>query len=174
MSSFGPARLPNIFRSSSQCFKLLRKQDFASKPKSVTSVALKVPYLGHLITESGIKMDPNRIKAVSEMQHPTTKQLVQRYLGFISYYRRFIPNLSRIETPIRQILTKEHFEWTKEADVAFEVIKKLFERDVILAYPDTTQHFVLDTDASKNGLGAVLSQIDKTGVERPIAFASEH
>ena len=95
-------------------FQSFRESRTSNQSQKVSHLLPSSTLLGHLITESGIKMDPNRIKAVSEMQHPTTKQLVQRYLGFISYYRQVIPNLSRIETPIRQILIKEQFEWKRE------------------------------------------------------------
>ena len=106
------------------------------------------------------------------MSPPTSKQEVQRFLGLANYYRRFLPNLSRVESPLRKLVSDSHFKWSKDADVAFNKIKELVSRNTILAYPDPSAKLFVDTDASDNGLGAVLSQIDASGVERPIAFAS--
>ena len=94
------------------------------------------------------------------------------FLGLINYYRRFVPNLSRVEAPIRKLVSASHFTWPKEADDVFSVIKELVCRNTVLDYPARHAKLVIDTDASDDGLGAVILQIDSTGIEKPIAFAT--
>ena len=117
-------------------------------------------------------MDPQRIKEINEMRPPSSKKDVQIFLGMVNYYRRFIPNLSRFKAPIRMLVSESHFAWPKIADVALGVIKELVCRNTILAYPSRDAKLIVDTDALDEGLGAVISQIDSNGIEKPIAFAS--
>ena len=142
------------------------------KAKKCHICCRSVPNLGHLLSSSGIQMDPHRIKAIADMRAPSSKKQVQVFLGMVNYYRRFIPNLSRVEAPIRKLVSSSHFEWPKDADVAFNVIKHLVCRDTILAYPSREAKLVIDTDASYEGLGAVISQIDEKCIEQPISFTS--
>ena len=153
-------------------FRAFEKAGLRIKTKKCHICCKTVPYLGHLLSESGIQMDPQRIKAIVEMRPPSQKKEVQVFLGMINYYRRFIPNLSRVEAPIRKLVSATHFTWPKEADVAFGVIKNLVCQNTILAYPARGAKLAVDTDASDDGLGAVISQIDSNGIEQPIAFAS--
>ena len=90
----------------------------------------------------------------------------------MGYYRRFVPNLSRLQVHIRAILSKACFEWDESCTEVMKQIKQKFSENVILAYPVLSKIFYLDTDASDLGLGAVLSQEDSNGFERPVAFAS--
>ena len=113
---------------------------------------------------------------------PQTVYDVRSFLGFVGYYRRFIKNFSKIAKPIREVITglenqskrsakKTYVEWTEAADSAFEHLKKLCISTPILAYPDYKLPFVLHTDSSSEGLGAVLYQ-KQNGKLRVIAYAS--
>lgn len=100
---------------------------------------------------------------------------MKSFLGLASYYRLFVPAFASITKPLYQ-LTEHHlkdFEWTASCQEAFERLKELLTSAPVLAYPQKDAIFMLDTDASNHGIGAVLSQI-QDGVERPIAIVVEH
>ncbi|XP_070141622.1 uncharacterized protein [Drosophila kikkawai] len=129
-------------------------------------------YLGHVISESGIHTDPDKIAAIRELQPPTNVREL-RSLGVASRSRRFVPNFAAIVEPISTLLRKgRKWSWDTEQEQAFETLKTRLTEAPVLACPDFTQKFSLQTDASDHGLGAVLLQsID--GVERVIAYASQ-
>ena len=128
----------------------------------------EVKYLGHLITSEGIKPDPEKISDILQMPNPTDKAGVQRLLGSITYLAKFIPNLSTITTPIRQLLNRRSkFEWTHEHEKAIQVIKECLTSSPVLAYYEVNDPVTIMTDASGTGLGACILQND-----RPVAYAS--
>jgi hypothetical protein len=99
------------------------------------------------------------------------KQL-RRFLGLMSYYRRFLQNFSHLATPLHKLLKKDvAYEWTVEHEQAFQTLKGKLITPPVLKYPDFDQPFILTSDASGEGLGAVLSQ-GKITKDRPVAFAS--
>ena len=147
------------------------------KPKKCNLFKESITYLGRIISPSGIRADPGKLKEVAEWSTPTTPKEVRSFLGFCSYYREFIPGYSKASHPM-QILShwtpgRRHdpFPWGKAQDDSFAAVKMLFERTPVLRYPDELGHFILDTDASNFSIGAALSQV-QNGVEVPIAFAS--
>ena len=94
-------------------------------------------------------------------------------MGLASYYRQFIQDFSKIAHPLHQLLKKEtEFCWNEEKERAFQALKKKLTTAPVLMYPNYKQKFILATDASKLGVGAILSQIDSEGRERPVAYAS--
>ena len=109
------------------------------------------------------------MKAVKTFKQPNTKKDVRSFLGLCGYYRKFIPNISSIAT---KSMSKE-VKWIEKCDKAFIELKEVFTHAPILVTPDWTKPFILQTDASAFGLGYVLSQMDGTGEEHPIAFASK-
>ena len=130
----------------------------------------------------GISTNPKKVEAVAKWPTPQTVYDVRSFLGFVGYYRRFIKDFSKIAKPIREVITglenqsirsakKTFVEWTEAADSAFEHLKKLCISTPILAYPDYKLPFVLHTDSSSEGLGAVLYQ-KQNGKLRVIAYAS--
>ena len=130
----------------------------------------------------GTATNPKKVEAVTKWPTPKTVYDVRSFLGFVGYYRRFIKDFSKIAKPIREVITglenqskrtakKTFVEWTEAADSAFEHLKKLYTSTPILAYPDYKLPFVLHTDSSSEGLGAVLYQ-KQDGKLRVIAYAS--
>ncbi|XP_011270768.1 hypothetical protein CAOG_09111 [Capsaspora owczarzaki ATCC 30864] len=118
-------------------------------------------------------MDPAKLSAVLNWPVPETVHAVQKFLGFANYYRRFIKNFSGVITPITKLLGKDvPFNWTPECDSAFAFLKHSFTSAPVLAYPDPSKPFILETDASDFALGAILSQLDDNGVAHPVAFHS--
>ena len=147
------------------------------KPKKCNLFKKSINYLGRVISPDGVKADPEKLEAVSKWIRPRNPKEVRSFLGFCSYYRDFIPNYSRVSYPLQVIAhwtpgrRKECFPWGSEQDESFAEIKRLFRVTPVLKYPDEKGHFILDTDASNDSIGAALSQV-QNGVEVPIAFAS--
>ena len=142
-------------------------------------------YLGHIISEKGISVDPDKIASVKPWPVPTSVNQVQSFVGFMSLYRRFIKDFAKIAKPLHQLAqggvhyqtkTKTKvkyppFNWGLEQQHAFEVLKQTCCEVPVLGFADYSKPFILLTDASGDGLGAVLSQ-KQNGLERVIAYAS--
>ena len=120
----------------------------------------KLQYLGHLVDEKGLHTDPEKV-AIQNLSPPRNIKEARRFLGLISWYRRFIKDVSQVAAPLHQLLKKKaQWVWTKEHQEAFEELRRRLTSAPILACPDWTKEFVLQTDASKEGLGTVLTQSD--------------
>ena len=132
----------------------------------------EVEFLGHIISHEGIKTDPKKTEVVRTWPKPETVHSLRSFLGFCSYYRRFIPDFAGIAKPLHRLTEKGvAYVWTDECSNAFESLKQKMAKAPVLAHPDFSQRFILDTDASDLAIGAVLSQkID--GQEHVIAYAS--
>eukprot|EP00731_Ephydatia_muelleri_P031382 Em0022g896a len=132
-----------------------------------------VKYLGHLVGVDGLQVDPDKVGKVASWPVPQSAQQVQQFLGFANYYRRFIQGFAEVAKPLHRLT--EHavnFSWTAECQEAFENLRSRLTRAPILAFPDYTLSFVLDTDASDLGIGAVLSQVSSLGQEQVVAYGS--
>jgi transposase InsO family protein len=150
----------------------LRKYRLKLQADKCEFLRKEVNYLGHQITESGVRPDPQKVVAVEQFPTPTTAKQLKTFCGMISYYRRFIPNCSRISSPLYKLLKKDaKFEWTEAQENAFQHLKSKLISRPILQYPDFSKEFILTTDASNSGLGAVLSQ-GTIGNDLPVAYAS--
>lgn len=155
-----------------EVFERLRKFNLVLKPSKCFFCQPDFIYLGHRITEHGVSPDPKKLKAVSEMRIPTNKSQLKSFLGLCSYYRKFINNLSKIAFPLTQ-LTHENvsFVWSDEHDKVFNQLKNLLTSAPILKHPNFDFPFIIQTDASFEGIGAVLCQrIDNE--ERVIQYIS--
>jgi hypothetical protein len=130
-------------------------------------------YLGFLITPEGISTDPEKLVAVKDFPVPNNPKKVKSFVSLCSWYRHFIPNFSEIAEPLNLLLRSENeFIWGPSQSQSFEKLKEIICSSVTLAFPDFKKPFILRTDASDYGLGAVLAQTSHDGHERPIAFAS--
>ena len=134
-----------------------------------------------MVGHEGVATDPDKIKAVTEWPRPTTLTEVRSFLGFVIYYRRFIPNFSKVAKPLNILLQnleetfhqKRKFKvnWGPEQQEAFETLQRLCTEAPILAYSDFKSPFILHTDASSDGFGAVLYQ-NQDGQRRVIVYVS--
>jgi hypothetical protein len=107
-----------------------------------------------VVSPEGIAVDPNKVKEVLHLKPPTSVSEVRNFLGLDSYYRRFIPNFSKITKPITKLLKKENkYVWSGACDEAFKNLKKLLTTSPVLAQPDTDKPFDVYCDASGTGLG---------------------
>ncbi|KMQ84177.1 reverse ribonuclease integrase, partial [Lasius niger] len=127
-------------------------------------------YLGHIVDRHGIRTDPDKVSAITGWPTPTTLRKVRQFLGVASWYRRFIADFSAIAAPLTR-LTRKRVRWTEVEEAAFVRLKEALTIAPVLACPDFTRPFMLQTDASTHGLGLVLTQQLSEG-ERVIAYAS--
>jgi hypothetical protein len=142
------------------------------KPKKCHFFCKEVLYLGHKVSREGIATDPDKVRAVQEWGTPTNLTDVRSFLGLCSYYRRFIPRFSTIAKPLTRLTEKDQgFNWGQDQEDAWTILKQKLLTAPILAYPDPQCEFIVDTDASNYGIGAVLSQV-QDGQERVIAYGS--
>ena len=155
-----------------QVFLRLRSVGLLLHPKKCRFAEPSVSYLGHIVSKDGILPDPGKVSAVQQFPVPTTVKGVRQFLGLASYYRHFVPNFAKIAGPL-YVLTKQtvSFQWTSNCQDSFERLKCLLASPPVLAYPDFEATFILHTDASGDGLGAVLEQ-DDDGQSHPLAYAS--
>ncbi|XP_037808082.1 uncharacterized protein K02A2.6-like isoform X2 [Lucilia sericata] len=150
----------------------LREQGLRLNRSKCVFAAPAVEFLGHKIDSNGIHKSDKHIEAVRDAPKPTNVEELQLFLGKATYYSAFIPNLSTRDRPLRDVLLNDEFIWTDAAEDAYQDIKKaLISPQVLMPY-DPSLPLVLATDASKTGLGAVLSQRVANKLERPVAYAS--
>ena len=156
-----------------EVFNRLRQAGLHLKLKKCTFAQPKVEYLGHVVTTNGIEVDPKKVESVKGFPQPTNLKTLRSFLGLASYYRRFIPNFSREARPLHSLTCKNaQFIWTPTYQQAFDKLKQLLTDAPVLAFPNFEQDFILETDASGEGLGAVLAQKHQDGGIGPVAFAS--
>ena len=136
--------------------------------------ATSVEFLGHVIEKGAVKADPRKVTAVTEWEIPTDRTQLRRFLGFANFYRKFIKGFSEVAAPLNALTSPAvPFQWSQEANTAFEKLKTLFSTAPVLSMPDPSKQFVLEVDASESEIGAVLSQRDRTdGQLHPCAFFS--
>ena len=162
----------DMIRNLDEVLQKLHEAGLKLKPRKCQLFAKRVDFLGHVISGEGIQTDPKKTQAVREWPRPESLHEVRSFLGFCSYYRRFIPKFAEISKPLHKLTEKnQKFLWTKECNAAFETLKEKMVSSPILAHPDFTKPFILDTDASDQAIGAVLSQRIE-GKEHVIAYAS--
>ena len=157
--------------------KVLRRLQEAGlylKPSKCEFHKTEVKFLGYIITENGIAMDPTKVETVLSWPAPQNVLEVQMFLGLANFYRRFIKNFSQLLAPITALLKKNtSFNWNRAADKAFRALKKAFTSAPILRHFDYSKPAIMETDASDYAIGAILSQLDEnTGLLHPCAFFS--
>lgn len=133
-----------------------------------------VECLGYVVDRDGLRTHPNKVAAIAALRAPSSAAEVRSFLGMLGFYERFIPSYARIAAPLR-LLTRKNvaFEWSPECAAAFEQLKAALCTAPVLRLPVWSRPFILTTDWSVQGIGAVLAQTDpKTDQEHPIAFAS--
>ena len=131
-----------------------------------------VNFLGHVVSEEGISTNPDKQRAIVEYPRPLSVSDVRSMLGLFGYYRRFIQGYASIARPLTNLTKKDHpFVWNQDCEDAFVALKKALSTAPVLAYPDFSRPFVLHTDASTVGLGALLCQA-YDGKERIVQCAS--
>ncbi|SJL18801.1 uncharacterized protein ARMOST_22402 [Armillaria ostoyae] len=152
--------------------ELLRKHKLFLKAKKCEFEVLETEYLGVIISEGSIRMDPVKLAGIAEWPVPTKKKELQSFLGFANFYRRFIKGYSDIVRPMTRLTGKEVWTWGTAQQLAFQQLKSRFAIDVIFRIPTGKGQFRVEADASEGAIGAVLSQ-EQDGKWRPVAFLSK-
>ncbi len=136
--------------------------------------AQSVPFLGYIVSVEGMRVDPEKIKAVVEWPSPDSRNALQRFLGFTNFYRRLIRNFSQLAAPLTTLTSpRTTFRWSDTAEAVFTKLKGCFVSAPILITPDPSRQFVVEVDASEVGVGAVLSQRPPSDDKmHPCAFLS--
>ncbi len=156
-----------------QVLLLLRQHKLYAKKSKCEFFKSKVSFLGHIVSENGIEMDPEKIKAIIDWPAPTNIQEVRSFLGLAGYYRKFIRRFSHICSPITELLKNDTpYEWTIEREKCFKLLKQAISSAPVLQLPNPSLPFIVTTDASGYAVGATLSQ-DQGNGDQPIAFLSK-
>ena len=155
-----------------EVFNRIKEAGLKLSPKKCKLLQEEVKFLGHIVSESGISTDPEKVRSVEKWPIPRNVSEVRSFLGTCSYYRRFIKGFADIARPLHQLTEKDvDFLWNENCQTAFECLKKALTESPILGYPSASGLYILDTDASGIGIGAVLSQM-QDGQERVLAYYS--
>ena len=145
------------------------------KPSKSKIAYQEVTYLGHTIGNCKIKPMLNKVESVQEFPRPVTKKNVRSFLGLTGYYRKFIQDYDTVARPMISLTKKaapKEVKWTPECQTAFDTLKVKLSTEPVLRTPNFEKPFLLQTDASKTGIGAVLSQLDDECKEHPICYLS--
>ena len=170
-------------------FSRLKQYQLKIKPKKSFFFQTEVSFLGHILSAKGISSNPKKVDKVRDWPVPKTSKEVHSFISLASYYRRFIPNFAKWSKPLNALIVPPAHQakvrrgemkkseltelvWSKECQEGFDALKHALTMAPVLAYPDYTQPFILETDASLKGLGAVLSQKGKDGEVHVITYAS--
>jgi predicted aspartyl protease len=149
-------------------FNRLRQAGLKVNAKKSSFGAHELEYLGYLITRTGISPITKKVQAIQAIKAPKTRKQLRGFIGMINFYRDMWKQRATLLAPLTALTSKNvPFKWTAEHQTNFEKVKRVIGREVLLAYPDFNAPFQIHTDASKDQIGAVISQSGK-----PIAFYS--
>jgi hypothetical protein len=151
-------------------FQRLRENKLYAKLEKCEFVVTEVDFLGHRITQEGLKMDDHKVKAIVDWEPPKSVPTLRSFLGLASYYRKFIKNFAKIAAPLTNLLKKSvvTYEWEEACDEAFETLKGILMKTLVLKLPDFDKGFEIYSNASDFVIGGVLVQEG-----RPVAFESK-
>ena len=149
----------------------LRENDLFLKAKKCEFEKTKIEYLGMIIKEGQISINPIKLAGIQEWPTLTIVKQVRSFLGFGNFYQKFISHYSDLANPLTDLTKKDRkFEWIKDCQQAFNSLKKRFTEEPVLQMPDHSRPFQIESDASKVATGAVLTQLDSNGDRHPVAF----
>ena len=171
-------------------FSRLKQYQLKIKPKKSFFFQMEVSFLGDVLSAEGISPNPEKVDKVRDWPVPKTSKEVHSFIRLASYYHRFIPNFAKWSKPLNALIMPPahqakvrcgemkkseltEFVWSKECQEGFDALKRALTTAPVLADPDYTQPFILETDASLKGLGTVLSQKGRDGEVCVIAYASQ-
>ncbi|XP_024019017.1 uncharacterized protein LOC112090912 [Morus notabilis] len=144
------------WRHLERVFKILEKNQLVVKKEKCSLAKSEVHYLGHIICVGEVKADPTKIDSMKLWPQPKNVKELWGFLGLIRYYRRFIAGYGQIARPLTELLKKGAYSWGGEANAAFERLKRAMTESPVLSLPDFDLEFVVECDASKYGVGAIL------------------
>lgn len=152
----------------------IRTAGLTVKPPKCRMGFSECDFLGHKVGRGRVKPGSIKVKAIQNFKQPVKKKDVRAFLGLTSYYRRFVPNFSTITAPLSDLTKNDRPDrvvWTQTEEQAFTTLRKILMSEPVLHGPNYDQPFIVQTDASDVGIGAVLSQ-EWDGEDQPVAFFS--
>ncbi len=151
-------------------FQRLRENKLYAKFEKCEFGVSELDFLGHRITQEGLKMDDRKVKAILDWEPPRSIPALRSFLGLASYYRKFIKNFAKIITPLTNLLRKSFgtYEWEEACNEAFETLKGILVKAPVLKLPNFDKDFEIHSNASNFAIGGILVQD-----ERPVAFESK-
>jgi hypothetical protein len=146
---------------------------FVNPSKSIFGIT-RGKLLGHIVSDSGISIDPERIVAILNLPAPTSKKEIQAFMGFINFVCRFVPDFVVMVKPIHNILKKDlSFSWTDDVENSFVGIKKEISFAPVLAKPNFEKEFMIYTNDTEEAVFAILMQCDDQDNEKTMAYMSQ-
>ena len=157
-----------------EVLEAIKRAGLRLKPSKCYFAKHEVSFLGFVISENGLSPDPKKLEAIEHFPRPNDLTELRRFLGMASYYRRFVAGFTEIVAPLNKLTQKNvEFNWNEYFERAFKELKEQLMSSPVLAFPDSNREFIIYTDASNVGVGAVLAQSSEEGDEKVISFASK-
>lgn len=128
-------------------FSILSDHQLYVKKEKCCFGATEIQYLGHIISEGDVKMEPSKISAIEDWSKPTSVTALRGFLGLTGYYQKFIKDYGKIAAPLTEMLKKNNFKWTPKAEGAFQELKRVMVQGSVLELPDFTKPFIIECDA---------------------------
>lgn len=148
-------------------FDILKEHQLFVKESKCSFAQQSMEYLGHIISDKGVSTDPAKTAAMLDWPTPTNVTELRGFLGLTGYYRKFVQNYGLLAKPLTLLLKKQSFQ-SDTAETAFQLLKQAMATTPVLALPDFSKTFTIETDACNTGIGAVLTQAG-----HPIAYYSK-
>ena len=147
--------------------EVLENNQLVANRKKCVIGKLEIEYLGHVISHLGVSADEKKVQAMLEWPTPRSVKELRGFLGLTGYYRRFVKDYGRLAKPLTEKIKKNNFSWGEDEEQAFQQLKAKMVDIPVLALPDFSRPFVVEADASGQGMGVVLMQD-----QWPIAYFS--
>jgi hypothetical protein len=151
-----------------QVLSVLSEHCFVANHAKCKFGCKQVDYLGHIISGTGVAVDPEKVRCILEWPEPKSVKGVRGFLGLTGYYRKFIKDYGKVAKPLTELTKKDNFLWNNDALQAFQLMKHIMTSPPVLILPNFDLPFEVECDAAGRGLGAVLMQ-----QRQPIAFFSK-
>lgn len=161
--------IEKLEKITNEVIKTLNEAGMTLNKEKCIFQAKELQFLGHIFSQNGMKPDSEKIHAIEKLKEPSNKKELQRLLGMVNYLNKFIPNLSSITEPMRQLLSKDRdWSWLEQQQQSFQTIKKTLSTAPVLKYYDVNLDVTLSVDASSFAIGACLLQDSQ-----PVAYATK-
>ena len=176
LEDFAAAYIDDVVIHIRQVLSCLRKAGLTAKPRKCQFALAQCVYLGRIVVNGEVRPEKSKVDSITSFQTPRTKKEIRCFLGLTGYYRKFISDLAAIAAPLSDLVCKNRpntVEWSQECEQAFATLKALMCTTPNLQSPGFSKEFILQTDASDRGVGAILSQRDGDGCDHPTAYSSQ-
>lgn len=165
--------LPSHMLHLEEVVSRLNKAHLTVNPAKVKFAAKEISFLGHLVSENCVKINPDRTKAIRDYTTPKSVKQVSRFIGMVSFFSKYIPNYAEIASPLNDLRKKKaKFKWTEQCESSFKKLKDCISNPPVLRMIDFEKELILMCDASQSAAGSCLMQIEN-GVKLPIAYFSK-